>query len=80
MIGAHDRRSRTLILAVKLGIPGSHDKLGALLMVYGDRSMAEDYLNSGSDELHDWAVKWGKAHGYSIHTGPGSNRAAWGRF
>lgn len=80
VIGAHDRRSRTLILAVKLGIPGSHDKLGALLMVYGDRSMAEDYLNSGSDELHDWAVKWGKAHGYSIHTGPGSNRAAWGRF
>jgi len=49
-------------------------------MVYGDRSMAEDYLNSGSDELHDWAVKWGKAHGYSIHTGSGSNRAAWGRF
>lgn len=80
VIGVAQRRARTLVAAVKLGIGDSQEKLGALLMVYGDKSMAEDYLNSGSTVLHSWAVRWGNAHGYRISTGQGSHRATWGQF
>jgi hypothetical protein len=73
-------RLRILILAIKLGIPGSEEKLGSLLMIYGDKSMAEDYLNCGSSELDAAGRKWASANGYRIWTGPGSHRATWGRF
>lgn len=73
-------RLKTLILSIKLGIPGSIEKLNNTLMHHGDVKMAEDFLNSGSPELHNCAEKWGKSHGYSISTGPGSHRAAWGHF
>lgn len=73
-------RFRTIILSIKLGISGSEDKLGALLMAYGDKGMAEDYLNSGSNTLHSWASRWATANGYNIRTGPGSRRANWGSF
>ena len=80
IIRAPNVRFRTIILAIKLGISGSEEKLGAVLMVYGDKGMTEDYLNSGSGTLHSWASKWASAHGYNIRTGPGSQRATWGRF
>ena len=74
------QRLHVLLLAIKLGIDGSEDKLVNILMLYGDKSMAEDYLNSGSDGLHAGGVRWANSHGYNIHTGPGSHRAGWGRF
>jgi hypothetical protein len=73
-------RLRVLLLAIKLGVPGSEEKLDGLLMVYGDKPMAEDYLNSGSGLLHDSGVKWANSHGYHILTGPGSHRSGWGDF
>jgi ankyrin repeat protein len=80
VIRADDMRLRVLLLAIKLGIPGSEEKLGALLMEYGDKSMAEDYLNSGSSLLHSSGVAWANSHGYHIQTGQGSNRSNWGSF
>lgn len=80
IIRASNTRFRTVILSIKLGIAGSEDKLGAVLMIYGDKGMAEDYLNSGSGNLHSWASKWASARGYNIKIGPGSHRANWGTF
>lgn len=80
VVGGPDRRARTVTLALKLGIAGSEEKLGALLMTFGDRPWAEDYLNAGSAVLHGWAERWAAARGYTIRTGPGSHRATWGRF
>jgi len=69
-----------LISAVKLGMAGSAQRLNALLMRYGDKSMAEDYLNSGSAALDTGGRQWAAARGYQVMTGPGSHRARWGRF
>ena len=73
-------RLQTLILAIKLGIQGSEEKLASLLTVYGDKSMAEDYLNCGSSVLDKAGRRWARGHGYTISTGPGSHRATWGKF
>ena len=80
VIRGGNMRLRVLLLAIKLGVPGSEQKLDALLMVYGDKWMAEDYLNSGSDLLHESGVRWSNSHGYYIQTGAGSHRSAWGSF
>jgi len=80
VINGDDMRLRVLLLAIKLGIPGSEEKLDSLLMVYGDKSMAEDYLNSGSALLHNSGVKWANSHGYHVSTGMGSHRSGWGSF
>ena len=80
IIRSDHRRLQVLILAIKLGIPDSESKLVKILMVYGDKAMAEDYLNSGSSELAAGGRRWAEARGYRIRTGPGSHRASWGRF
>lgn len=69
-----------LISAVKLGMAGSEQRLNELLMRYGDKSMAEDYLNSGSSALDLGGRRWAATHGYKIMTGAGSHRARWGHF
>ena len=73
-------RLRILILAIKLGMQGSEEKLVSILMVYGDKPMAEDYLNCGSAILSEGGRKWAREHGYDVTTGTGSHRATWGRF
>lgn len=73
-------RLRVLILAIKLGIPNSEGKLVDILMEFGDKSMTEDYLNSGSDALANGGRQWATEHGYNILTGNGSHRAGWGQF
>lgn len=75
-----DIRLQVLLLAVKLGIPGSEQNLTDVLQDYGNRPMAEDFLNSGSGALASGARAWAAAHGYSVHSGPGSHRSTWGRF
>jgi hypothetical protein len=79
-IYANKNRQKVLFLAVKLGIPGTQKKLNNLLLNYGDKKMAEDYLNSGSKELHSGGEDWARANGYFIATGPGSHRVTWGNF
>lgn len=73
-------RLQVLLVAIKLGISGSEEKLSDLLMVYGDKSMAEDYLNCGSWPMGDAGRKWANAHGYNVSTGQGSHRGSWGSF
>jgi prepilin-type N-terminal cleavage/methylation domain-containing protein len=73
-------RLKALFLGVKLGIPGSQQRLVAVLMESGDKSMAEDYLNSGSEELYEGGKKWANEHGYSIMSGMGSHRVSWAEF
>jgi hypothetical protein len=80
IIKGDQMRLQVLLLAIKLGIAGSEEKLVGILMVYGDKSMAEDYLNCGSDALADGGRKWANAHGFNILTGPGSHRSGWGQF
>jgi hypothetical protein len=74
------RRLHILLISVKLGISGSEGKLVDILMIYGDKPMAEDYLNSGSEILYEGGRSWAQARGYRILSGQGSHRATWGRF
>ena len=53
-------------------------ELRTLLLRYGDKSLAEDYLNCGNDQLYSAAVEWGRLHGYNIGSGYGSHRVTWG--
>ena len=73
-------RLRILFLVVKLGVFGTQKPLNDLLLKYGNKSMAEDYINSGSKELYEGGKTWANAHGYLISTGWGSHRVGWGRF
>jgi hypothetical protein len=73
-------RLHVLFLGIKLGIPGSQDRLNQVLDEHGDMKMAEDFLNSGSSELYEGGKRWANSHGYSIMTGMGSHRASWGNF
>ncbi len=75
-----ENRLRVLFLAVKLGISGSEECLNDVLQAYGDKEMAEDYLNSGSASLSEGGRKWASSHGYYISPGIGSHRVGWGRF
>jgi len=53
-------------------------ELRDLLLRYGDKSLAEDYLNCGNSRLHDAAVEWSQKRGFRIGSGYGSNRVTWG--
>lgn len=80
MVLKDKRRLQVLFLAVKLGLPGSERRLIDILEAYGDKKMAEDYLNCGSTALFEGAKDWANRHGYNISTGMGSHRVGWGRF
>jgi len=49
-----------------------------LLEGYGDKSLAEDYLNCGQPDLDAEGREWAYRHGYSVGVGAGSHRATWG--
>jgi hypothetical protein len=49
-----------------------------LIESYGNKTLAEDYLNCGQPDLDEGATKWADERGYSISMGAGSNRAVWG--
>ena len=73
-------QTRLILLAIKLGIEGSQEELVAVLFEYGNKSMAEDYLNSGSGTLADGGRMWANSNGYNVRSGYGSHRAGWGNF
>lgn len=76
-------RIRVLILAVKLGIPGSEDRLNDLLAKHGNRKMAEDFLNCGSEKLAAGAKRWAQNHGYVVETATSGQyipQVTWGSF
>jgi hypothetical protein len=49
-----------------------------LLGLYGDKRLAEDYLNCGQPDLENAGTRWAHARGYNVGRGAGSNRARWG--
>ncbi|GAM11659.1 hypothetical protein OR1_03975 [Geobacter sp. OR-1] len=63
---------------IKQGDESRIPELRDLLIRFGDKSLAEDYLNCGHAALHTAAEEWGRSHGYSINTGSGSHRVRWG--
>lgn len=73
-------RLQVLFLAIKLGISGTEERLIDILNAFGNKNMAEDYINSGSAKLYEGGKWWGQRHGYYIMTGRGSHRVSWGRF
>ena len=73
-------RLHVLFLGIKLGIPGSQERLNQVLDEHGDMKIAEDFLNSGSSELYEGGKRWANSHGYSIMSGMGSHRTSWDNF
>lgn len=49
-----------------------------LLEGYGDKTLAEDYLNCGQPDLDTASREWARRRGYSVGSGVGSHRATWG--
>jgi len=49
-----------------------------LLEGYGDKTLAEDYLNCGQPDLDAAGRSWAQRRGYTVNPGPGSHRARWG--
>jgi hypothetical protein len=66
-------RLHVLFLAIKLEIPGSLECLNQILDFFGDQRMAEDFLNSGSSELHEGADRWASSNGYLVIPAWGSD-------
>ena len=75
-----DRRRELLILAIKVGKAGSQEKLAEALDAFGDKTMAEDYLNAGSPYLQQAAERWARVHNYKIYRAPGAVSIVWGQF
>jgi len=53
-------------------------EMADLLERYGDKSLAEDYLNCGQPDLENAGTAWARKRGYNIMPGSGSHRATWG--
>jgi hypothetical protein len=73
-------RTAILLLSIKLGLQSSENPLIALLLEYGDKPMAEDYLNCGSSRLNEGGRQWAQANGFNVGSGNGSHRSQWGSF
>jgi hypothetical protein len=72
---------RTLLhLAIKLGVRGSEQRLAQVLRGYGDKRMATDYLNAGSETLRVAAEGWARRNNYRIYRTAGRSPVSWGRF
>ncbi len=54
-------------------------ELISLLVRFGDKPLAEDYLNCGEYRLHNAGVEWANNHGYNVGSGYGSHRVRWGQ-
>ncbi|MEU6562261.1 ankyrin repeat domain-containing protein [Nocardia nova] len=75
-----EHRRELLILAIKVGKAGSQEKLAEALDAFGDKTMAEDYLNAGSPFLQQAAHRWAWVHNYKIYRTPGAVNIVWGQF
>ena len=53
-------------------------EIADLLEPYGDKTLAEDYVNCGQPDLSNAAYLWAGSRGYSAFRGNGSSRASWG--
>lgn len=44
---------------------------------YGDKALAEDFLNCNQPDLEAASLHWANQRGMVRHTGQGSSRASW---
>ena len=63
---------------IRLGDESRIPEMAELLEGYGDKTLAEDYLNCGQPDLDGSGRMWGAKRGYNIEVGNGSSRAQWG--
>lgn len=64
---------------IRLGDESRIPEMVDLLEDYGDKTLAEDYLNCGQPDLSAAGRAWARQRGYDVNTGDGSHRATWGR-
>ncbi len=70
--------TETCLTLIRRGDESRIPELIDLLTRYGDKPLAEDYLNCGQPDLGNAGGQWARSHGYYVSTGWGSNRARWG--
>jgi hypothetical protein len=70
--------ARACRIYIREGDTSKIPELINLLDRFGDKTLAEDYLNSGNEKLVNAATNWSKTHGYNIITSYRSNRVSWG--
>jgi hypothetical protein len=63
---------------IQLGDASRIPELIYLLNTYGDKLLAEDFMNCGESTLEDAGCIWGRSHGFNCTTGHGSSRVRWG--
>jgi hypothetical protein len=63
---------------IRLGDETRIPEMVDLLESYGDKALAEDYLNCGQPDLIESGHLWGAKRGYDVGLGDGSDRAQWG--
>ena len=64
---------------IRLGNESRIPEMVELLEQYGDKKLAEDYLNCGQPDLDAAGRTWAQKRGYFVSQGSGSHRASWGR-
>ena len=67
-------------LYIKRGEIHRIPELRDLLLRFGDKELAEDYLNCGNDQLREIGGEWCRMNGYDIGSGWGSHRVQWGEW
>ena len=66
---------------ISMGWSAMLPDLGRILNEFGDKAMAEVFLNCGNAILHNYADVWAKQHGYSALESPGGiNGRTWGSW
>ena len=63
---------------IKIGDARAVEHLVEVLNKYGDKSLAEDFLNCGNIQLNKAAHDWATSHGYIISQPSGSSGPSWG--
>lgn len=62
---------------IRRGDASKIPELISLLVRFGNKPLAEDYMNCGESHLNDAGIEWGNNHGYNVQSGNGSHRVSW---
>jgi hypothetical protein len=78
----YNTRYFVLMALIKLGDKSVESDLIAALNDFGNKEIAETYLNSGNDRLKDAAITWGESNGLYLKTiiGGYSDTPKWGKY
>jgi hypothetical protein len=64
-------------LIIELGLQGSEISLVKALNLYGEKIMAQNFINSGNKLLAEAGEKWASSHGYSVFMRSGIGAPKW---